>query len=56
MDEECWYVSEVVELPGCHTQAKNMNELLKRTKETIQAYIEAPEEDFIGNSKQLVCA
>ncbi len=39
-DEEGWLVSEVVELPGCHTQAKTMDQLLERTKEAIQAYLE----------------
>lgn len=38
-DEEGWLVSEVVELPGCHTQARDMNQLLERTKEAIQAYL-----------------
>ena len=52
-DEEGWLVSEVVELPGCHTQAKTMDQLLERTKEAIQAYLEteeAPEisEKFVG--------
>ncbi|MCX6709069.1 MAG: type II toxin-antitoxin system HicB family antitoxin [Candidatus Woesearchaeota archaeon] len=51
-DEEGWLVSEVVELPGCHTQAKEIGELLQRTKEAIQAYLEEekPEisEEFIG--------
>ncbi|MFW5847047.1 MAG: type II toxin-antitoxin system HicB family antitoxin [Nanoarchaeota archaeon] len=38
--EENYLISEVVELPGCHTQAKNMDELLKRTKEAIELYLE----------------
>jgi len=38
-DREGWLVSEVVELPGCHTQAKTMDQLLQRTKEAIQAYL-----------------
>jgi len=38
-DEEGWLVSEVVGLPGCHTQAKSMDQLLERTKEAIQAYL-----------------
>ena len=42
-DEDCWLVSEVVELPGCHTQAKNMDQLLERTKEAISAYINGAE-------------
>jgi len=42
-DKDHWYISEVVELPGCHTQAKNMDELIKRTKEAIHAYLEMSE-------------
>ncbi len=38
-DEDGWLVSEVVGLPGCHTQAKNMAELMERTKEAILAYL-----------------
>lgn len=38
-DEDGWLVSEVVGLPGCHTQAKSMNQLMERTKEVIQAYL-----------------
>ncbi|HEB73465.1 MAG TPA: type II toxin-antitoxin system HicB family antitoxin [Nitrospirae bacterium] len=40
-DKKDWLVSDVAELPGCHTQAKNMNDLLERTKEAIQAYLES---------------
>ncbi len=52
-DEDDWLVSEVVELPGCHTQAKTMDELIKRTKEAIKAYLETEErptftETFVG--------
>ena len=39
-DEGGWLVSEVVELPGCHTQAKSMDLLMKRTKEAIRAYLD----------------
>ena len=38
--EDGYLISEVIELPGCHTQAKNMNELIKRTKEAISLYLE----------------
>ena len=46
-------MSEVVGLPGCHTQAKTMDELLARTKEAIQAYLQTDEppeisEEFVG--------
>jgi len=37
--EDGYLVSEVVELPGCHTQAKTYDELLKRTKEAIELYL-----------------
>jgi len=40
-DEEGWLVSDVVELPGCHTQAKSMDVLLARTKEAISVYLES---------------
>lgn len=33
-------ISSVLELPGCHTQAKTYDELVKRTKEAIELYIE----------------
>lgn len=53
-DEEGWLVSEVVELPGCHTQAKSMDQLIERTKEAIQAYLEEGDsspgitQEFVG--------
>ena len=37
--EDGWLVSEVVELPGCHTQAKTLYQLMERTREAIQAYL-----------------
>jgi len=33
--EDGYLLSDVIELPGCHTQAKNFDELVKRTKEAI---------------------
>ncbi len=53
-DEEGWLVSEVIELPGCHTQAKSMDQLIERTKEAIQAYLEEEDspsvitQEFVG--------
>ena len=40
-DEEGYYVASVPELPGCHTQAKTLDELTIRVKEAIEAYLEA---------------
>ena len=39
--EDGWLVSEVVELPGCHTQAKTMDQLIERTKDAIEGYLES---------------
>ncbi len=51
-DEEGWLVSEVIELPGCHTQAKTLPKLMERTMEAIRGYLETfkPEihEEFVG--------
>ena len=39
--EDGYLISEVVGLPGCHTQAKTHDELLKRTKEAIKLYLKS---------------
>ena len=39
--EDGYLLSEVVELPVCHTQAKNMDELLRRTKEAVSVYLKS---------------
>ncbi|MGD0405674.1 MAG: type II toxin-antitoxin system HicB family antitoxin [Candidatus Bathyarchaeia archaeon] len=36
-DEDGYYVASVPELPGCHTQAKTLDKIMKRIKEAIQA-------------------
>lgn len=40
-DESGYYVASVPELPGCHTQAKTLDELTRRIKQAIEAYLEA---------------
>jgi predicted RNase H-like HicB family nuclease len=39
--EDGYYIASVVELPGCHTQAKGLTELDDRVKEVISLYLEA---------------
>jgi len=39
-DEDGYYVGSVVELPGCHTQAKSLDELTERIKEAVELYLE----------------
>ncbi len=38
--QDGYLISEVVGLPGCHSQAKTYDELLERTKEAISLYLE----------------
>jgi predicted RNase H-like HicB family nuclease len=58
--EDGYLISEVIELPGCHTQAKSYDELIKRTKEAISLYLKcqkqplAVPERFIGIQKLAV--
>lgn len=52
-DEEGWFVGNVPELPGCHTQAKTVEDLKKRIHEAILLYLEteggtAPRIQFVG--------
>jgi predicted RNase H-like HicB family nuclease len=54
--EDGYLISEVIELPGCHTQAKTMDELIKRTREAIRLYLESQENleitaNFMGIKK-----
>ena len=49
-DEDGYYVGSVVELPGCHTQAKSLDGLTKRIKEAIELYLESEKE--IGRGMQ----
>ncbi len=44
-DEDGYFVASVVELPGCHTQARSRRDLALRIREAIEAYLgeaEAP--------------
>ena len=58
--EDGYLLSEVVGLPGCHTQAKSYDELMKRTKEAISLYLKCQKqpvtvpEKFIGIQKVAV--
>ena len=51
-DEDGFYVATVPELPGCHTQAKSLDDLMNRIKEAISLYLEAeggsPAGSFVG--------
>ena len=49
--EDGYLISEVVGLPGCHTQAKDMNELINRTKEAISLYLKESKDDIDASIK-----
>ena len=44
--EDGYYIASVVELPGCHTQAKSSKELDRRIREVIGLYLEAEGKDL----------
>jgi len=51
--EDGYLISDVVELPGCHTQAKTYDELIKRTKEAISLYLSVKKEAKSNKTKFL---
>ena len=60
-DSAGYFVASVPALPGCHTQAKSLDELMARIREAIALYIEvqgeAPEPlDFVGVQRVSIAA
>ncbi len=54
--EDGYFIAEVAEIPGCHTQAKSMDELIRRIKEAISLCLEVEgnfdiKSNFIGIQK-----
>ena len=52
-DSEGFFVATVPALPGCHTQAQSLDQLMERVQEAIALYLEvagdsANELDFVG--------
>lgn len=45
-DEDRYYIASVVELPGCHTQARSLDKLMERIKDSIKLYLEVEKEDL----------
>jgi len=57
-DAEGFFVATVPSLPGCHTQARSLDQLMERVREAIELYLEVGGEpvedlDFLGG--QRVC-
>lgn len=40
-DEDGYYVGTVPTLPGCHTQAKTLDTLMKRVREAVEVCLES---------------
>jgi predicted RNase H-like HicB family nuclease len=60
-DSEGYYVASVPSLPGCHTQAKSLDELMIRIREAIDANLEVmPSEpetmEFVGVQRIAITA
>lgn len=61
-DEEGNYVASVPVLPGCHTQARSLDELIERVEEAIAVCLEdgdlagVPNLEFIGVQRVTVPA
>jgi predicted RNase H-like HicB family nuclease len=52
-DSEGFYVASVPALPGCHTQARSLDELMERIREAIELCLEVEGDsggglDFVG--------
>lgn len=60
-DEEGYYVASVPSLPGCHTQARSLDELMDRVREAIALHLEDGDEEpeqleFVGVQRVTVGA
>ncbi|MEK6726604.1 MAG: type II toxin-antitoxin system HicB family antitoxin [Deltaproteobacteria bacterium] len=45
-DDEGYFVADVPELHGCHTQARSLDILMERIKEAIHVCLEEGEEEY----------
>lgn len=60
-DEEGYYVASVPQLPGCHTQARSLDEISERIREAIQLCLEVEGEppqglEFVGIQRVTIAA
>jgi predicted RNase H-like HicB family nuclease len=60
-DSAGYFVASVPALPGCHTQAKSLDELMERIREAIELCLEVQGEppetlDFVGIQRITVAA
>jgi predicted RNase H-like HicB family nuclease len=60
-DSEGFYVASVPQIPGCHTQARSLDEINERIREAIEVCLEvegAPDQslEFIGIQRVTIAA
>jgi len=60
-DEEGYYVASVPQIPGCHTQARSLDEVIERIREATELCLEvagAPEQnlEFVGIQRITIAA
>ncbi|MBI4908076.1 MAG: type II toxin-antitoxin system HicB family antitoxin [Acidobacteria bacterium] len=60
-DSEGYYIASVPQIPGCHTQAKSLDEVTTRIREAIELCLEvqgAPqgELEFVGIQRVTIAA
>ena len=48
-DAEGYFVASVPALPGCHTQARSLDELMIRIQEAIELCLEVEGEDYLSS-------
>jgi len=60
-DEDGYYVASVPQIPGCHTQARSLDEVTQRIREAIELCLEVegmPQQvlEFIGIQRVTIAA
>ncbi|MEO8097699.1 MAG: type II toxin-antitoxin system HicB family antitoxin [Acidobacteriota bacterium] len=60
-DEEGFYIASVPRLPGCHTQARSLDEVMLRIREAIELCLEvegspASSLEFVGIQRVTIAA
>jgi predicted RNase H-like HicB family nuclease len=60
-DSEGYYVASIPTLPGCHTQARSLDQLMERIREAAELCLQVEQEnverlDFVGVQRISVAA
>jgi predicted RNase H-like HicB family nuclease len=50
-DDTGWYIGNIPELPGCHTQGRTIEELTARMHEAIELYLEDTDINMLSASE-----